>query len=90
MPYPQHLVLDPNLGIIHPTTDDHQKIHQQLAILWNLDAFRSLGCPLLVYAARKPERLARIMTASTCLHARADYIRTHTPEMIWRLHLKNA
>ncbi len=89
MSYPQHLVLDPNLGIIHPTTDDHQKIHQQLAILWNLDAFRSLGCPLLVYAARKPERLARIMTASTCLHARADYILTHTPEMIWRLHLKN-
>lgn len=86
----QHLVLDPNLGIIHPTTDDHQKIHQQLAILWNLDAFRSLGCPLLVYAARKPERLARIMTASACLHARADYIRTHTPEMIWRLHQNNA
>ncbi len=81
-----NLILDPNLGIIHPSTDDHQKIHQQLAILWNLDAFRPLGCPLLLYAARKPERLARIMTASACLHARADYIRTHTPEMIWRLH----
>ena len=82
----EKLVLDPNLGIIHPTTDDHQKIHQQLAILWNLDALRPLGCPTLLYAARKPERLARIMTASACLHARADYIRTHTPEMIWRLH----
>ena len=86
----QKLILDPNLGIIHPTTDDHQKIHQQLAILWNLDVFRSLGCPLLLYAARKPERLARIMTASACLHARADYIRTHTPEMIWRLHQSQA
>lgn len=80
------LVVDPNLGIIHPTTDDHQKIHQQLEIIWNLDALRPLGCPILLYAARKPERLARIMTASACLHARADYIRTHTPEMIWRLH----
>jgi dihydropteroate synthase len=86
----EHLILDPNLGIIHPTTGDHQKIHQQLAILWNLDDFRSLGCPLLLYAARKPERLARIMTASACLHARADYIRTHTPEMIWRLHQSEA
>lgn len=80
------LVVDPNLGIIHPSTDDHQKIHQQLGIIWNLDALRTLGCPILLYAARKPERLARIMTASACLHARADYLRTHTPEMIWRLH----
>lgn len=80
------LVVDPNLGIIHPSTDDHQKIHQQLGIIWHLDALRPLGCPILLYAARKPERLARIMTASACLHARADYIRTHTPEMIWRLH----
>ena len=80
------LVLDPNLGIIHPSTDDHQKIHQQLEIIWQLDALRPLGCPILLYAARKPERLARIMTASACLHAHADYIRTHTPEMIWRLH----
>lgn len=82
----EELVLDPNLGIIHPTTDDHEKIHQQLGIIWNLDALRTLGCPILLYAARKPERLARIMTASACLHARADYIRTHTPEMIGRLH----
>ena len=80
------IVVDPNLGIIHPTTDDHQKIHQQLAIVWHLDALRALGCPILLYAARKPERLARIMMASAVLHAQADYIRTHTPEMIWRLH----
>jgi len=81
----EDVVIDPNLGIIHPTTDDYQKIHQQLAIVWNLDALRTLGCPILLYAARKPERLARIMMASVVLHAGADYIRTHTPEMIWRL-----
>ncbi|MCP4907545.1 MAG: dihydropteroate synthase [bacterium] len=82
----EKIVIDPNLGIIHPTTDDYQKIHQQLAIVWNLDALRALACPILLYAARKPERLARIMMASAVLHAGPDYIRTHTPEMIWRLH----
>ncbi len=82
----ENIVIDPNLGIIHPSTDDHQKIHQQLSIVWNLDALRTLECPILLYAARKPENLARIMMASAVLHAGADYIRTHTPEMIWRLH----
>ena len=84
------LVIDPNLGIIHPTTDDHAKIHQQLEIIWRLEELRALGCPILLYAARKPERLARIMTASACLHARADWIRTHTPKMIWHLHGSDA
>lgn len=81
----ERLVLDPNVGIIHPSTDDHAKIHQQLAIVWQLDRLRALGCPILLYAARKPEPLARIMMASAVLHARADYVRTHTPEMIRRL-----
>jgi len=81
----EEVVIDPNLGIIHASTDDHAKIHQQLEIVWNLDRLRVLGCPILLYAARKPERLARIMMASAVVHARADYIRTHTPEMIARL-----
>jgi dihydropteroate synthase len=82
----REVVIDPNLGIIHPSTDDFAKIHQQLEIVFRLEELRVLGCPILLYAARKPERLARIMMASAVLHARADYIRTHTPEMIWRLH----
>jgi len=81
----ENLVLDPNVGIIHPSTDDHRKIHQQLEIVWQLDRLRVLGCPILLYAARKPEPLARIMMASAVLHAKADYVRTHTPEMIRRL-----
>ncbi|MBY0398788.1 dihydropteroate synthase, partial [Myxococcota bacterium] len=81
----ERLVLDPNVGIIHPSTDDHRKIHQQLEIVFQLDRLRVLGCPMLLYAARKPEPLARIMMASAVLHARADYVRTHTPEMIRRL-----
>jgi len=81
----ERLVIDPNVGIIHPSTDDHRKIHQQLEIVFGLDRLRVLGCPILLYAARKPEPLARIMMASAVLHARADYVRTHTPEMIRRL-----
>ncbi len=81
----ERLVIDPNVGIIHPSTDDHRKIHQQLEIVWQLERLRVLGCPILLYAARKPEPLARIMMASAVLHARADYVRTHTPEMIVRL-----
>ena len=65
----ERLVLDPNVGIIHPSTDDHRKIHQQLEIVWQLDRLRVLGCPILLYAARKPEPLARIMMASAVLHA---------------------
>lgn len=83
----ESLILDPNLGIIHPSTDDHEKIHQQLEIVWNLDRLRVLGCPILLYAARKPQRLARIMMASAVIHAGADYIRTHSPEMIQRLRM---
>jgi dihydropteroate synthase len=84
------VVIDPNLGIIHPSTDDETKIHRQLEIVWNLEALRILECPILLYAARKPERLARIMMASAIVHAKADYIRTHTPEMIETLLHVNA
>jgi hypothetical protein len=65
----ERLVIDPNVGIIHPSTDDHRKIHQQLEIVWQLDRLRVLGCPILLYAARKPEPLARIMMALAVLHA---------------------
>lgn len=75
----EDVIVDPNLGIIHPETDDFEKIHRQLEIVWQADRLRALGCPLLFYAARKPERLARIMMASSVVHARADYIRTHDP-----------
>jgi len=79
------LVIDPNLGIIPPTVDDATKIHLQLAIVLATERLRELGCPLLYYAARKPERLARIMMASAVVHARPEYIRTHEPEIVQRL-----
>jgi hypothetical protein len=60
------VVVDPNLGIIHPSVDDHLS-------------------PILLYAARKPERLARIMMASAVLQVRPEYVRTHHPDMLQRL-----
>ena len=80
-----NVVVDPNLGIIHPSVDDHTKIHLQHEVLFHLDELRALGCPILLYAARKPERLARIMMASAVLQARPEYLRTHHPDMLQKL-----
>ncbi len=89
----EELVLDPNVGILHAGNDDFQKIHLQLHLLDRIDELRSLGCPLMLYAARKPERLARIMMASSVLRARPDYLRTHEPDLIeglWRAELETS
>ena len=79
------VMVDPNLGILHADTDDYLKTHLQLELLANIARIRELGCPLLLYAARKPERLARILIAEAVLRARPEYLRTHEPETIKRL-----
>ena len=79
------VVIDPNLGILPPSVSDAQKIHLQLDVLRQTERLRELACPLLYYAARKPERLARIMMASAVLHARPEYIRTHEPAILQEL-----
>jgi hypothetical protein len=81
----ERVVVDPNLGIIHASVDDHTKIHLQHEVLFHLDEIRTLGCPILLYAARKPERLARIMMASAVLQVGPEYVRTHHPDMLRRL-----
>ena len=81
----QEVVVDPNLGILHPETDDYQKVHLQMHVLANVDRLRSLGGKVMLYAARKPERLARILFAEAVLRARPDYVRTHEPEILERL-----
>jgi dihydropteroate synthase len=76
------VIIDPNLGIIHPSTGDAGKIQLQNSVLWNLERLRVLGCPILLYAARKPEPLARLLFASNVLFAGPDIIRTHHPDLI--------
>jgi dihydropteroate synthase len=78
----REVIVDPNLGIIHPGTDDAGKTQLQNSVLWNLERLRPLGCPILLYAARKPEPLARLLFASNVLFAGADWIRTHHPDII--------
>ncbi|MEN9496255.1 MAG: hypothetical protein RLZZ137_1295 [Cyanobacteriota bacterium] len=78
----REVIIDPNLGIIHPSTDEIGKVQLQNSVLWNLERLRVLECPILLYAARKPERLARILFASNVLYAGADWIRTHHPDLI--------
>lgn len=80
-----NVIIDPNLGIIHPSTDDVGKIQLQNSVLWNLERLRELGCPILLYAARKPEPQARLLFASNVLFAGPDIIRTHHPDLIQRL-----
>jgi dihydropteroate synthase len=79
------LIVDPNLGIIHPSTSDYAKTHLQLEVLAHSEELRSLGCPLFLYAARKPERLARILIAELVLRAKPEYVRTHEPQTIREL-----
>ena len=81
----REIVVDPNLGIIHPSVDDVGKTHLQNGVLWNLGRLRVLGCPILLYAARKPEPLARLLFASNVLFSGADWIRTHHPDIILAL-----
>lgn len=81
----REVIVDPNLGILPADTTDYEKIHLQLDIVWQTERLRGLGCPLLFYAARKPERLARIMMASAVLHAGPEYVRTHEPRILREL-----
>ena len=79
------IIIDPNLGIIHPSVGDYGKVQLQNGVLWNLNRLRVLGCPILLYAARKPEFLGRILFASNVLHANPEYIRTHHPDILNQL-----
>ena len=81
----REVIVDPNLGIIHPSTDDPGKTQLQNSVLWNLDRLRALQCPILLYAARKPEPLARLLFASNVLFSGAEWIRTHHPDLIQAL-----
>ena len=76
------VIIDPNLGIIHSSVGDYGKVQLQNGVLWHLDRLRTLGCPILLYAARKPEFLGRILFASNVLHANPEFIRTHHPDIL--------
>ena len=83
------LVLDPNLGIFHPTFDDATKIAYQVQAMAALPAVARLGCPTLAYLARKSALTSRQLIAAHLAALGVDYIRAHEPAIAvraWELH----
>ena len=83
------LVLDPNLGIFHPSFDDAAKVAYQVQAMAALPAVARLGCPTLAYLARKSALSSRQLIAAHLAALGVDYIRAHEPAIAvraWRLH----
>jgi len=83
------LVLDPNLGIFHPTFDDAARIAYQVQAMTAMPAVARLGCPTLAYLARKSALTSRQLIAAHLAALEVDYIRAHEPAIAvraWELH----
>ena len=83
------LLLDPNLGIFHPSLDDAAKIAYQVQAMRALPAVARLGCPTLAYLARKSALTSRQLIAAHLVALAVDYIRAHEPAIAvraWELH----
>lgn len=83
------LVLDPNLGIFHPTFDDATKIAYQIQAMTALPEVARLGCPTLAYLARKSALTSRQLIAAGLAAIGVDYVRAHEPAIAvraWELH----
>ena len=78
------LVLDPNLGIFHPTFDDAARIAYQVQAMTALPAAARLGCPTLAYLARKSALTSRQLIAAHLVALEVDYIRAHEPAIAVR------
>lgn len=77
----RRLVLDPNVGIFHPTFDAATKIAYQVQALAALPAVAALGAPTLAYLARKKELSSRLLIAAQLAAAGVDYVRAHEPAL---------
>ena len=77
----RRLVLDPNLGIFHPTLDAATRIAYQIQAIAALPAVAALGAPTLAYLARKKELSSRLLIAAQLAAAGVDYVRAHEPAL---------
>ena len=85
------LVLDPNLGIFHPSFGDDAKIAYQVQAMTALPAVARLGCPTLAYLARKSALTSRQLIAAHLAALGVDYVRAHEPAIAvraWELHTR--
>ncbi len=78
------LVLDPNLGIFHPSYDDTVKIAYQMQALRALPAVARLGAATLAYLARKAALSSRQLVAAQLAATGVDFVRAHEPEIAVR------
>ena len=79
-----NLVLDPNLGIFHPTFDDATKIAYQIQAIQALPAVAALGPRTLAYLARKSSLTSRLLIAAQLAATGVDYVRAHEPALAVR------
>jgi len=87
----QRVVLDPNVGIFHPTFDAATKIAYQVQAISALPAVAALGAPTLAYLARKKELSSRLLIAAQLAAAGVDYVRVHEPALALQAwHLRTA
>lgn len=77
----QRVVLDPNVGIFHPSFDDATRIAYQIQAIAALPAVAALGAPTLAYLARKAELSSRLLIAAQLAAAEVDYVRAHEPAL---------
>lgn len=77
----QRVVLDPNVGIFHPSFDDATRIAYQIQAIAALPAVAALGAPTLAYLARKAELSSRLLIAAQLAAAGVDYVRAHEPAL---------
>lgn len=75
------IILDPNVGIIHPSLGNYRKIRLQIEVLSNLKKFRKLG-PVMISVPRKKSLDDTAIMASLAIINNIDFIRTHDPEII--------
>lgn len=75
------MILDPNVGIIHPSLQTYGKIMLQVNVLSNLGKFKKLG-KVMISVPRKKSPDDTAMMAALAIINKADFIRTHDPEII--------
>lgn len=79
------IIIDPNLGIGHQKLDISVKRNWNMIKINNIGKFKKFHCPVMV-AVPRSNNVKRINFLTSCiLKNKADFIRTHDPDIVNRL-----